>query len=248
MEDKTKGLSEYATVQGHAIEFQSKNKCDIVMDKIIEYIAAGEYKPDDRLPPESFFTEYFNVSRVTIRESIKKLSSMGVVTVKHGQGTFVNKITPSTFMLQLYPLMMLNKNDVSQLYEARIYLESDIAELAAKNRTKEEIEKLRGLIHLMEECIKESQFEKYNGIDMEFHTLIGVASKNDLLVTMYKMLNEVRKRGIYMSNASVEALRHSIKSHIKLLEAIENKDCERSRKLMIEHLDYSRTAAVEKIK
>jgi len=150
-------------------------------------------------------------------------------------------------MMQLYPLMMLNKNDVGQLYDARMYLESGIAELAAKNRTQEDIDKMKGLIPIMKECMENAQFTRYNELDMEFHTLIGNASKNDILLNIYKMLNEVRKRGIYMSNSSVDALKHSIKMHMKLLEAIENQDYEISRITMIDHICYSKAAAVKRL-
>lgn len=227
-------------------EIISKSKCDIVTDRIMEFIATGEYKPEDKLPPENFFTESFNVGRGTIRESFKKLSSMGVVTVKQGQGTFVNKITPSTLMVQLYPLMMMNSSDFGQLYDARMYLESGIAQLAAKNRTQEDIDKLEVLIFLMEECVKKSLFERYSQLDIEFHTLIGNIAKNDILLAIYKMLNEVRKRSIYMSNTNNERLNHSIDSHKKLVIAIKNQEIETIRDIMIKHIEYSKAAAIRK--
>ena len=245
MEEISKSLCEFASMQGHSLEIQSKNKCDMVMDKILEFVTTGDYKPGDRLPPENFFTERFNVSRVTVRESIKKLSSMGVVTVKHGQGTFVNKISPSTLMLQLYPLMMLNKSDLGQLYDARICLESGIAGLAAKNRTQEDLDKLNGLVPLMNECIKDVNVERYNQLDMEFHTLIGNAAKNDILLMMYKMLNEVRKRGILISNRTLEAITQSIQVHATLLKAIEQQDVDGARATMMEHIIFSKSAAVK---
>ena len=247
MEDSAKSLSDFAIMQGHSIEIQSKNKCDMVMDRILEFVTTGEFNPGDRLPPETFFTERFNVSRVTVRESIKKLSSMGVVSVKHGQGTFLNKITPSTLMLQLYPLMMLNKTDLFQLYDARMYLESGIAELAAKNRTLEDLERLKGLITLMNECLKNTNLERYNELDMEFHTYIGNASKNDILLMMYKMLNEVRKRGIYLSNRTIDDIKHSIKAHKNLVDAIEHNDCEAARLAMMGHIYFSKNAAIKEL-
>ena len=234
-------------MQDHGMEIESRNKCDLVMDKILEFVTSGEYKPGDRLPPENFFSERFNVSRVTVRESIKKLSSMGVVSVRHGQGTFVNKVSPSTLMLQLYPLMMLNKDDISQLYDARMYLESSIAELAAKNRTQENVVQLKDLLSQMDDCVVHTDVERYNQLDVAFHTLIGNAAKNEILLTIYEMLNEVRKRGIYMSNRDAEDLRHSIGAHGQLVDAIERRDANAARTAMMRHIQFSKDAAVRQI-
>jgi GntR family transcriptional repressor for pyruvate dehydrogenase complex len=234
-------------MQEHGLEIESRNKCDLVMDRILEFVTNGEYKPGDRLPPENYFSERFGVSRVTVRESIKKLSSMGVVTVKHGQGTFVNKVSPSTLMLQLYPLMMLNKDDLGQLYDARIALESSIAELAARSRTQEDVTRMKALLSEMEGCLKGSDTVRYSQLDIELHTLIGNAAKNEILLTIYQMLDEVRKRGIYMSNRGAEDLKHSLNAHSQLVEAIENGDGEAARVTMMHHLQYSKSAAVGQI-
>jgi GntR family transcriptional repressor for pyruvate dehydrogenase complex len=234
-------------MQDHGTEIESRNKCDLVMDRILEFVTGGEYKPGDRLPPENFFAERFHVSRVTVRESIKKLSSMGVVTVKHGQGTFVNRVSPSTLMLQLYPLMMLNKKDIGQLYDARMHLESSIAELAAKNRTQEDIAQLKALLPQMDECVQAVDVQRYNALDEEFHTRIGAAARNDILLAVYEMLNEVRKRGIYWSNRGEEDLRCSVDMHKKLAGAIERGDGDASRTTMMAHIGYSRDAATRQI-
>jgi len=245
MDDITKGLSDFASMQGRSLEIESKNKCDMVMDKILEFMTTGDFQPGDRLPPENFFTERFNVSRVTVRESIKKLSSMGVVSVRHGQGTFVNKITPSTLMLQLYPMMMMNKSDLEQIYDARICLETGIAGLAARNRTQQDLDKLKGLLPMMDESIKDANVERFSQLDMELHTFIGNAAKNEVLVTMYKMLNEVRKRGILLSNQTLEVITQSNQVHAMLLEAIERQDVESAQTIMTEHLRFSKVTIMK---
>jgi len=234
-------------MQVHGHEIESRNKCDLVMDRILEFVTNGEYKPGDRLPPENYFSERFGVSRVTVRESIKKLSSMGVVTVKHGQGTFVNKVSPSTLMLELYPLMMLNKDDLNQLYDARIALESSIAELAAKNRTPDDVAHMKALLPEMDNCLNNADTGRYSQLDIQLHTLVGTAAKNEILLTIYQMLDKVRKRGIYMSNRGAEDVKHSIATHRQLVEAIERGDGEAARATMIRHLQYSKSAAVGQI-
>jgi GntR family transcriptional regulator len=54
-------------------------------------ISAGEYEPGTRLPSEIELASNLGVSRTTIRTVLARLESQGVITRKHGDGTYVNK-------------------------------------------------------------------------------------------------------------------------------------------------------------
>ena len=69
---------------------------DQVANKILEMIANGIYKPGDKLPVENEIAESFSVSRVTIREAFVKLSMMGIIDIRQGDGTFVKKVSPDS--------------------------------------------------------------------------------------------------------------------------------------------------------
>lgn len=48
------------------------------------------YKPDQILPSENELVDEFNVTRVTVRNAIKKLKDEGVIRTEKGRGSFVN--------------------------------------------------------------------------------------------------------------------------------------------------------------
>ena len=52
-------------------------------------ILEGVYEFSDRLPAERQLAETFNVSRGTIREALRRLEELGMVTREIGSGTFV---------------------------------------------------------------------------------------------------------------------------------------------------------------
>jgi GntR family transcriptional regulator len=52
-------------------------------------IAEGRWAPHARLPSEHDLMKRFDVSRVTVRQAIAKLSEQGLVVRKQGKGTFV---------------------------------------------------------------------------------------------------------------------------------------------------------------
>ena len=49
------------------------------------------------MPPEGELCEACGVSRVTVRESLKKLEMMNLLSIEQGRGTFVNQTNPRPF-------------------------------------------------------------------------------------------------------------------------------------------------------
>jgi GntR family transcriptional regulator, hexuronate regulon transcriptional repressor len=101
-----------------------------VAERLAKSIAAGDFKPGDRLPAERDLAEQFDVSRTTIREAIIALEIQGVVEVRIGSGVYVTKSQPKGKAL---PIEM----DIGafELTEARLLLEGEVAALAAVNAT-----------------------------------------------------------------------------------------------------------------
>lgn len=60
-----------------------------IRDSLLDLIAAGQWKPGDRLPSEADLTSQFGVSLGTVRQSIKSLVDDGVLLRRQGAGTFV---------------------------------------------------------------------------------------------------------------------------------------------------------------
>ena len=116
-------------------EGKKKYKYDIVADQILEEIRKGRWKVGDRLPPEAELALEFCVSRVCLREGLKKLNVLGIVKIMQGDGTYVNEVNPSEFMKPLFNLLTVTENDIDEIYNARLFVESGACRLAAKNRT-----------------------------------------------------------------------------------------------------------------
>ncbi|WP_164762928.1 GntR family transcriptional regulator [Paenibacillus humicus] len=62
-----------------------------VKEEIERRIKSGELMPGDKLPSEPALAKEFEVSRPTLRESLKMLQREGVLLSKNGVGTYVNE-------------------------------------------------------------------------------------------------------------------------------------------------------------
>lgn len=56
---------------------------------IRELIENGDYRPGQQLPPEGDFARQLGISRPTLREALHSLELEGVITCRHGVGTFI---------------------------------------------------------------------------------------------------------------------------------------------------------------
>ncbi len=80
---------------------------EVVQHYIRDYIVEHKLHPGDQLPPEGDIAETLEVSRVSVRESVKILQALGIVEVRHGNGLFVRglnfdallEISPTAYSL-----------------------------------------------------------------------------------------------------------------------------------------------------
>ena len=63
----------------------------MILDDMKAKILRGEYPVGSKLPSERELSEYYNVSRIPVREALKALSDMGILEIKRGAGTFVKR-------------------------------------------------------------------------------------------------------------------------------------------------------------
>src|SRR3954471_13829515 len=76
-----------------------RNLAQGVVEELSGRIRQKEFKPGDKLPPESAIMEAYGVSRTVIREAISQLQASGLVQTRHGIGTFVLEPPPPSLGL-----------------------------------------------------------------------------------------------------------------------------------------------------
>jgi len=156
-------------------------KCDQVVEQIKELIIRGEYKSGDKLPSETDLCEMFGVSRITIRESLKKLNMMGLVDIRQGSGTYVRNVDLGAFMRHLFQLIEFEDIDINTIYDAREIIEGGAAYLAAINRTDEECRELGQILSQLKDSVDTGDIVLARRFDTEFHIQLSKMTHNTLL-------------------------------------------------------------------
>lgn len=199
-------------------------------DFIKEAIITGSYEPGKRLTEEALANE-LKVSRTPIRQAIQQLELNGLVTPLKSRGVIVRE-----FSIE----------DIRQIYDIRALLESYAASEAALNCTDENYEQLVEANFKYEEAIhnhRKSEIQSIKNIHLtnqNFHDAIFKATKNEHIRSLISKVVVVPLvfRSYYWYDK--KELFHSLDAHKTLLEAIKNKEPERAKVAMQEHILHGR--------
>jgi DNA-binding FadR family transcriptional regulator len=123
---------------------KQERKSLLVFNQLKSAILSGQYRPGQKMPPERELTEQFQVSRVVVREAIRELELKGFARIQKGQagGAFVADLGFDNLCDAFLDLFLASKMSVSELMQARLHLEPEIARLAAVNADAESIDRL----------------------------------------------------------------------------------------------------------
>ena len=210
---------------------------DQIAEQLRAGIAAKQYLPGEKLPVEADLAAQFGVSRITIREAMRKLDIMGIVEIRQGAGTFVKTITPGAYIKTLFPMLSMDSNSLKDIFEIRQIIECKSAELAALNALPEDLTQIKKVLSKMPEAVRTGQLRLYNELDLQFHYAVAKCTHNQILVTIQELLSDLVEGSINMGLTPINALEHSIIFHQKIYEAIVKHDAVCAAGLMNAHIE-----------
>ena len=226
----------------------SRPAYEAVAARLREQILGGELAPGDRLPTEPELSTRYGVSRSTVREALRVLSSQNLVETTRGVsgGSFV--VHPRAEHVRDYlevTLGLLAVGDevsVEALLEVRDLLEVPAAGLAAQRATPEQLEDLRAT--LLDPSSSEAA--AMHECNHRFHALLVRATGNPLLeVVAQPVFRTLVTRFARGETAELPFWEEVVDDHRLILAAVEAGEAERAQDLTREHLTRLRQSYVE---
>lgn len=158
-----------------------------VIDYIKKQIRNGELNIGGKLPAERELSEILGISRNSVREAIRTLDIMGVISSQQGAGNFLTGNFENNLVESMSMMFLLNQIDYKQVSQLRRALEMEALMLAIDNITEEEIQALKKIISQLE-----NETEANNVVlDKKLHYNIALASKNTLIINILQALSEI---------------------------------------------------------
>ncbi len=217
------------------IQLHKITTTEAVLENLKERIQCGEFPPGEKLPSEANLLKEYDVSRLTLREALAKLSAWGIIQVRHGKGAFVseNVSIPAlgNVLIPMFP--QKNMNRMNDLVEARTMVEAEIAAKVAENRTDHQIQQLQKL--LIYDAREITSANKFAERDYAFHLTLTLMAGNEFFITMYQALHRQINFFLIQYAKSISNWEIALERHVPLFQAIEAQDPEKARRLAREH-------------
>jgi GntR family transcriptional regulator, transcriptional repressor for pyruvate dehydrogenase complex len=233
---RTRVLAEHRTPSTANPARWTNGKDDVTHLLIVrfqELMSQGLLVPGTRLPPERELAASFGVARSSLRQALKVLEIMGVITQKVGDGSYLNKDASTVLAVPMEFLFLLDDTSLQELVEIRLMMEPALAAKAAERATVADIALLRQSIIDLEGS-KQDRVQLVSS-DLLFHRVIFQATGNRLSGRLFHTIHRAMLNMIMVTSQMVD-LKHTLQFHRPILEAIEQRDPQRAFSLMSDHL------------
>jgi GntR family transcriptional repressor for pyruvate dehydrogenase complex len=210
-----------------------------VVEMLSDLIHSGALKPGDKLPTESEVMLLQGVSRAVVREALTRMQASGLVVTRRGIGTFVLE-PPEVSNIGIDFDTVITLRDVLAILELRISLETEVAYLAARRRTDEQLLELRQALDELHRCRMENLDTA--AADVEFHLVIAQSAGNRYFHEILHHLGSkiIPRTRISLGKLTPTDLARVNQEHEDIYTAIRRQDPEMARATMRSHLSNSR--------
>ena len=188
-------------------------------DLIWEKITTLELSPGSSISEQDLARE-FNLGTVPVREAIGWLAHENLIHVTERHGIYVADV---------------NTQDLQQLSEMRLSLESLSARLAAERAQPDDLVVLEALRKEQASLLPEESRDLFD-LDHKFHQAVAAAAHNRYLAQTLDRLFGLSRRLWYLVLPHLESLPSSVEMHLGLVEAIQAREPDRAEAIMREHV------------
>jgi len=204
------------------------SRAESVYQYIKEKIVYNEFSSGTILREGELAAE-LNVSKTPVREALNGLKYDGLVEVIPYKGYIVSQ---------------LSIQELRDLFELRVILEISAAQLAIQRITKPQLDHFKMLATRKFDVDSDQARREFMKVNIDFHCYLGEASGNKQLAD--HMTNVIIKlqRSLYMASKESSLVKMEAE-HLALVEAIERKDEEQAKQLILQHIRESQMNSMQ---
>ena len=209
-----------------------------VEQRLLDRIRSGEIPPGGQLPSERELMEVFGVGRPAIREALQSLERSGIVEIAHGERARVVMPTAESLIERIASgarhLLRMQPDTLLHLKDARVFLETGMARMAAERATDDDIQRLRQRLDEHRQAL--NQLDVFLERDMAFHREIARISGNPIFPAIVEALFHWAAE-YYQAIVRAPGVENvTLAEHQRLFEAIAARKPGAAEQAMREHL------------
>lgn len=211
------------------------NISDDVYNLLHNRILSHEYPPGYRFDLNTLETQ-LGISRTPLKVALQRLEVEGLVVIRPRRGTFVAS---------------MDVDAIAESFAIRRILELYAAEVAVRDATDSDIERLRALAvdmnRLLENNDYQSVVEEFIRLDHDFHKSLIELAHNKLLIEIYKQIDVHVQIARVRQKFNLSDSMHTESEHEAILEPLEHRDSGALVTALAGHLDQSRARTLKAV-
>src|SRR5215472_4622287 len=205
-------------------------------------IVSGQYKPGDLLSGEVASSERLEVSRTAYREAVRILAAKGLVDARPKVGTRINPLSQWHLLdPDVLDWAFESEPDIelfNSLFELRDVVESAAAALAATSRTSAHLQIMRTALEEMSKHTLATEAGRQ--ADLDFHSTLLEATSNPFIISLTNGFSAAIRTTTTFKQRKRPLRRDPMPDHLKVFEAIEERDPDKAQRAMSELIMLAR--------
>ena len=220
---------------------KSRKYYEVILDWFKQQLSTGALKEGDAIPSERDLASQFGVSRVPVREALRILEYIGIVS-NCSDGMIIQHVDAQIMAPQINFASEITRETMENLFEVRVFLESSAAYYAAIRRTEKDLSGLKESIGLMADaCLNRVQSdEKVIQASHDFHLKVIQAVKNPVLENVYRSLYDLLEISKYYTLNVADNLDATLMEHEAIYYKIRDAEADMASKYIQLHLMHAK--------
>lgn len=197
---------------------------------------------NEKIPTEKELADLYGVSRPSVRSALQLLEALGYITIRVGEGSFVNPADFESLSSQV-STALARDHMLEYIGEFRQKLEAGCLDLIFEKGYCTDAKKLIAYSDEMISVARNINVREYIGLDYGFHLMFVSLTRNELFIFSYRNLEDLFEKSIYdnveaSTDVDPEALLHSAEFHKRFAIAIEEGKYKKAKVFLHQLLTY----------
>jgi GntR family transcriptional repressor for pyruvate dehydrogenase complex len=222
---------------------ERKSISEQVANRIMAMIKSGNLKSGDRLPTEQQMCIAFGISRPPLREALKALTLMGVLSSRQGGRYTITDLSPSRLVAPFNVMLSANNYDVQVHFEARAVVDLELVRLCTERANSETRDRILTLAREGHAFYDDPV--AFRLLDIEFHQAINIGGGNPLLSALAESLYDVALDIRRIASTVPGVIEISVNQHCDVADAIIANDATAAVSAYRVHLEHIRNTTIQ---
>ena len=204
---------------------------EVIADDLRERILSGELAEGETIRQEALAEEY-DVSRMPIREALKRLNAEGLVQWANNRGGSVTKHS---------------LDEIGEIFDLRILIEVDLFRRAIPNMGPNDFARCNALLQQMEASYDDNDVAKWGILNYRYHQALYAASERSLTNELLERINLQSDRYVRMHLSVMKQREPAKKEHQDLLRLAQEGKVEEACEVLTRHIRRTKEQLLEMI-